>query len=151
MNRKIRNLFKIFLPLIIGSLVSLIIKDKIDYTNLIKPPFAPPKILFPIIWSIIYLLLGISYYLICKKNKESKEIRIVYYLKLIINAFWSIIFFYFKLRLLACIWIILLDIIVLYMLILFKKQNKISAYLNIPYFIWILFATYLTVGIYILN
>ena len=60
----IKNLFYVFFPIIIGSLVGLFISGYIDYSTLVKPPFAPPKILFPIAWSIIYLLLGISYYLL---------------------------------------------------------------------------------------
>ncbi|MBQ7105551.1 MAG: tryptophan-rich sensory protein [Bacilli bacterium] len=151
MNKIIKNIFYLFLPIILGSIVGFIISDYIDYSTLIKPPLAPPKILFPIAWSIIYLLMGISYYLFKKKNFETKKENYVYYLQLIINLLWSIIFFVFKLRFLSILWIILLDILVVYMIYKFYKKYKISAYLNIPYLIWILFATYLTIGIYILN
>ncbi len=148
---KLKSLFYLFFPIIIGSLVAFLIKNNIDYQFLIKPPFAPPKILFPIAWTIIYLLMGLSFYLY-KKNNISLEITdFIYYLQLFINALWSIIFFNWKLRLLATIWIIFLDIVVLILLYLFSKQNKLSMILNIPYLIWILFATYLTTGIYILN
>lgn len=151
MKNKLKKFFQIFLPLIIGGLVSIIIKNKIDYLKLIKPPFAPPKILFPIAWSIIYLLMGISYKKLNDTATPTNKEKAIYYLQLTVNALWSIIFFYFKLRLLSCFWIILLIFLVLWMLILFYHKNKNSSYLNIPYFIWILFATYLTVGIYILN
>lgn len=151
MNKIIKNIFYLFLPIILGSIVGFIISDYIDYSTLIKPPLAPPKILFPIAWSIIYLLMGISYYLFKKKNIETKKENYIYYLQLIINLLWSIIFFVFKLRFLSILWIILLDILVVYMIYKFYKKYKISAYLNIPYLIWILFATYLTIGIYILN
>lgn len=151
MNKIIKNIFYLFLPIILGSIVGFIISDYIDYSTLIKPPLAPPKILFPIAWSIIYLLMGISYYLFKKKNFETKKENYIYYLQLIINLLWSIIFFVFKLRFLSILWIILLDILVVYMIYKFYKKYKISAYLNIPYLIWILFATYLTIGIYILN
>ncbi len=151
MNTKLKNVINLFLPIILGSIVGFIIKDYIDYSSLIKPPLAPPKIVFPIAWSIIYLLMGISYYLLNKNNEAGTLDKTVYYGQLIINLLWSIIFFLFKLRLLSCLWIILLDFLVLSMNILFSKKEKIYAYLNIPYFIWILFATYLTIGIYIVN
>ena len=146
-----KNLFYLFFPIIIGSLVGWFISSYIDYTTLVKPPFAPPKILFPIAWTIIYLLLGISYYLLNKNSDVTPKERIIYYLQLFVNYLWSFIFFVFKFRLLAVIWIILLDILVYYMVYLFYKKYKLSAYLNIIYLLWITFATYLTIGIFILN
>lgn len=147
----IKKIFYIFLPLVLGSIVGLLISNSIDYSNLTKPLLAPPKILFPIFWSIIYLLLGISYYLFKKTGKEDKKIDIVYYASLAVNLLWSIIFFLLKWRFVSIIWIILLDILVFYLVYLFSKEKKASAYLNIPYIIWLIFATYLTIGIYILN
>ena len=151
MNNIIKNIFYLFLPIILGGLTGYIISDFIDYELLIKPPLSPPKILFPIAWSIIYILMGISYYLLKKNNKNTKIESIIYYIQLTINILWSIIFFILKTRLFATIWIILLDIIVIYMLYIFYKKEKLSTYLNLPYLIWIVFATYLTIGFYILN
>ena len=146
-----RNLFYLFFPIVIGSLVGWFISGYIDYTTLVKPPFAPPKILFPIAWTIIYLLLGISYFLLNKNSDVEEKERRIYYLQLVVNYLWSFIFFVFKLRLLAFFWIILLDILVYYMVYLFYQKYKLSSYLNIIYLIWITFATYLTLGIYLLN
>ena len=95
MKDKIKALFHLFLPIIGGSLIGFITNKSIDYSNLIKPPLAPPKILFPIAWSIIYLLLGISYYLYKKRNND-KTVDIVYYIGLIVNYLWTFIFFVFK-------------------------------------------------------
>lgn len=145
-----KKIFYLFFPLLIGLIVSLLIKNSIDYTSLVRPPLAPPKILFPIAWTIIYLLMGISYY-IYRKNNNDQNIKVIYYLQLFINAFWSIFFFLLKWRLFSVTWILLLDIVVIYLIYLFYQKEKISAYLNIPYLIWILFATYLTIGIYLLN
>ena len=145
---KLKKYFYILLPIILGSIVGLITSKYIDYQYLNKPLLSPPKILFPIIWSIIYILLGISYYLYKKRNIKTSYI---YYISLFVNLMWSIIFFIFKLKFISVLWIIILDILVYLMLKKFKKLNKISFYLNIPYFIWCLFATYLTIGIYILN
>lgn len=142
--------FYLFLPVILGSLVGFIISGSIDYNDLLKPPLSPPSWLFPVMWTIIYLLMGISYY-IFKKDDDSILVSRIYYIQLIVNLFWSIIFFTLKLRLLAVLWIILLVGLVGMLIYLFWNRKRISAYLNIPYMIWILFATYLTIGIYILN
>lgn len=148
MNQKLLNAYYIFLPIILGSIVGFIIKDYMDYQLLIKPPLAPPKIVFPIAWSIIYLLMGLSYYFYKRKTDDR---NIIYYVQLIVNLLWSIIFFVFKWRFVAILWIILLDILVILTMKKFKEYNKISIYLFIPYLLWILFATYLTIGIFILN
>ena len=152
MKKKLLSLFYLSFPLIIGFIVSLIIKDYIDYSTLLKPPLAPPKVLFPIAWTIIYLLLGISFYLY-KKNTQRKDwfIDFTYYTNLVINALWSIIFFVLKWRLVAVIWIIILLLNLISLISLFLKKNPQSAYLNIIYLLWTIFATYLTIGIYILN
>lgn len=139
--------FYIFLPIILGGIVGFISNNDL-YKDLVKPPLAPPSIIFPIMWSIIYILMGISYY---KIKDKYKELNIIYYTQLVVNLLWPIIFFNLELRLLASIWIILLDLFVILMLFIFKHDNKLSFYLNIPYISWCLFATYLTIGIYILN
>lgn len=141
----------IFTPIATGTAVGLITKTSMDYPNLIKPPLSPPGFLFPIMWSIFYLGMGISYYLLKKENNIDDNLDKLYYGQLITNLIWPILFFTFKLRLFSSIWIILLDILVLTMIIKFYKKNKISGYINIPYLIWIIFATYLNIAIYILN
>ncbi len=152
MKKFIKNIYYLFLPLALGSLVGIIISKYMDYASLAKPFLAPPKIFFSIAWSIIYLLMGISYYLFRKKITYNYQYETkIYYTQLIVNLLWTIIFFVFKWRLFSVIWILLLDILVYYLIKLFKEKIKISAYLNYFYFAWILFATYLTIGIYILN
>lgn len=151
MKNIVRILFYLLFPIGIGVIIGLLINSNIDYNSLVKPPLAPPSIFFPIIWSIIYILMGISYYLLNKDNFVDNKTKVIYYSQLAVNALWSIIFFVLKLRLLACFWIILLDILITIMIYKFYDIKKISAYLNIPYLIWCLFATYLTISIYILN
>ena len=150
MKEILKNIFYIFFPLLVGTVVGFSISGSIDYNTLTKPPLSPPSILFPIVWSILYLLMGISYYLF-KRNNNDNTISFIYYLQLFVNAMWSIIFFLWELRFLAIIWILLLDVLVILLIYLFFQKSKISSYLNIPYLIWLLFATYLTIGIYILN
>lgn len=147
----LKKIFYLFFPIMIGSIIGFVINKYIDYSILIKPPLSPPKLLFPIMWSIIYLLLGISYYLYKKNSTNNKVIDYIYYLQLIVNYLWSFIFFVWKLRFVAIIWIIILLILVIDLYRLYYSKYKISAYLLIPYIIWTMFATYLTIGIYILN
>ena len=151
MNSKIRNIFYLFFPLLIGGIVGFLISGNIDYNSLVKPPLAPPKILFPIVWSIIYLFMGISYFILKRKGDNLEFESKIYYIQLFVNALWSIIFFLLKWRFVAILWIILLDSLVISIIYLFYKKVKISGYLNILYLVWVLFATYLTIGIYILN
>lgn len=148
---KYKKLIYIFLPLLLGFIISLITKSSMNYNDMIKPPLSPPKILFPIVWTIIYLLMGYSYYIYKRDSNTNDKIDTLYYTQLILNLFWSIIFFTFKWYLISSIWIILLDISVILLLKEYSKSNKKSLYLNLIYLIWILFATYLTIAITILN
>lgn len=147
----IKNIFYLTLPIILGTIIGLITSNNIDYQTLNKPPLSPPNILFPIIWSIIYILMGISYYLFKKNSYNNKLESIIYYIQLFINLSWSIIFFTLKLRFVSIIWILILIIFIYLLITLFYQKYKISAYLLIPYLIWCIFATYLNIGIYVLN
>lgn len=141
----------ILIPVITGGIVGLIISQFIDYNTLEKPFLAPPSIVFPIVWTILYILMGISYGILKSNNLTNREIDKTYYIQLGVNAFWSIFFFLLKWRLFAFIWIILLLLLVIDMIIKFYNKNKIAGLLQIPYILWVLFATYLNLGFYILN
>ena len=130
----------------IGVIPSILVGN--DVTGLILPKFYPPKILFPIMWSILYLLMTISVYLATKNSDDAYKI---YFIQLIVNAFWTVIFFGLKLRLLAFLWIIFLFILVIIMIKKFYKENKNAGLLHIPYIIWLLIAMYLNLSIYLLN
>lgn len=141
-----KNLIKnILIPVIMGAIVGLIINPFMNYQNLNKPPLSPPGIIFPIVWTILYIIMGYSFY---KQNEQNKTI---YYTQLIVNGLWSIFFFVFKWYLFSFLWIILLIILVIIMIKEFYKINKLSGLLNIPYLIWLLFASYLSFGVYLLN
>lgn len=145
-----QKIFYILLPLVGGSIIGLIINNYIDYGYLINPPLSPSSYIFPIVWSILYLLIGISYYIYRKNNNNSLTIKL-YYTQLIFNYLWSIIFFVLKLKFFAAIWIILLVIIIIWLMVRFYQEEVLSFYLFIPYILWVLFATYLNIGIVILN
>ena len=148
--------FKIFaksilIPLVIGGIVGFIISGSMDYDSLEKPFLSPPGILFPIMWSILYVLMGISYGILESNSLVNSKINIAYYTQLFVNAFWSIFFFVLKWRFFSFLWIILLVALVINMIIKFHAQNKVAAYLQIPYLLWTLFATYLNIAIYLMN
>lgn len=141
----------ILIPVIIGGVIGLIISRSIDYNSLQKPPLSPPSILFPIVWTILYVLMGISYGILDSKSLIELKTKIIYSLQLFVNATWSLIFFTLKWRLFAFILIIILDVLVIVMIIDFFKKNKTAGLLQIPYLLWIIFASYLNLGVYLLN
>ena len=141
-----KRIFFSLLPLIGGIIVSLIISSSINYSELIKPPLAPPKIIFPIVWSVLYILLGISYFIV-----NDKKVDETYLKGLLVNLLWPIIFFVFKLCFVSFLWLLLLLLFVITLYKEFYKINKIGALLQWPYIIWVIFALYLNFGIFILN
>lgn len=145
--------FYIITTILIGTVPSIFtFKSMGIYNELNRPPLSPPSILFPIVWTILYILMGISIYIIVKKNpKDVSEAKLIYYVALVTNALWTPIFFGFKEYFLAFLWIIMLIVFVSAMIIKFYKIDKTSASLQIPYLIWLLFAAYLNFGIVVLN
>lgn len=148
LNVKYKRIIYSLLPIIGGGIVGLIISSYMDYQDLIKPPLSPPGFIFPIVWTILYLLMGISYYI---SNSDDKELDQIYLLQLLVNFLWPIIFFVLKMYFSAFLWIILLLILVVVMIKEFLRIKKLSGYLQIPYLLWLLFATYLNIGVFILN
>lgn len=145
-------IISILVPVLLGALVGLITAGSNNYSNLNQPFFAPPGILFPIVWTILYVLMGISDYLIKESHSVYQRKAIfTYQLQLIVNLLWSIIFFLLKLRTFAFIWILLLIILVISMIKQFAKISKVAAYLQIPYLLWLIFASILNLTIIFLN
>lgn len=137
---------------IVGTFFSFFTMNSMDTFKDLSKPINVPGVLFPIVWSILYLLMSISCYLIVQSNdKDKKEGIILYAIQLVINSLWTLIFFGFGAYLLSFIWIIILLIVVIIMLAKFYNINKIAMYINIPYVLWLLFAAYLNLGTYLLN
>ena len=141
---------KFLILLIITFAITLIPTIFIDFdtTNFIKPFLFPPKILFPIMWSILYILMTVSLYL---STKFDDELYPIYFVQLVVNALWSPLFFGLKWYLISFIWLVLLLILVLKMIKQMKYKNSISAHLQIPYVIWLIFAGYLNLAVVLLN
>ncbi|MBO5232227.1 MAG: tryptophan-rich sensory protein [Clostridia bacterium] len=122
------------------------------YTSLNKPPLSPPGIVFPIVWSILYLLMGIgAYFLSNEKNPKSSFLLKIYWVQLILNALWPLIFWRLRAYEFAAVIIVALIILVVILTIGSFKINKLSAILFLPYIVWLLFALYLNIGIAVLN
>ena len=151
MNNLITYTKSILIPVVLGSIIGFITQNSIDFNSLIKPIFAPPAILFPIVWSILYVLMGFSYGILKSKNLANDKINKIYYLQLFVNLFWSIIFIVFKWRLFAYLWILFLVVLVIIMIKEFYEKNKTAGLLQLPYLIWISFASVLNLSIYFLN
>lgn len=148
-------LISLAIPLLVGGLSAFITKDNMDiYKEIARPPLSPPSWVFPVAWSILYILMGISFYLIWNKRDmyaDKKRAYLLYFLQLFLNFIWSPIFFGAQNYLLAFIILVLLVITVVFMIVEFYDIERWAALLQIPYLIWLLFAGYLNLAIYILN
>ncbi len=142
----------IFIPLAVGGLSAFLTKDSMNYHQIIKPDFAPPSSVFPIVWTILYILMGISSYIICSSDSTLKQSALNWYaIQLLFNFIWSLIFFNLQNYLFAFVWLIGLIICICVMIIKFYKISPIAGYLQIPYLLWCLFAAFLNFNIYLLN
>ena len=122
------------------------------YTSLNKPPLSPPGIVLPIVWSILYQLMGIgAYFLSNEKNPKSSFLLKIYWVQHILNALWPLIFWRLRAYEFAAVIIVALIILVVILTIGSFKINKLSAILFLPYIVWLLFALYLNIGIAVLN
>lgn len=151
------NFKKLFIIIIgtifIGSIFSLFLMNQMrDYQNLNQPFLSPPGILFPIVWTILFILMGISLYIVSESySNEKNKAYCIYIIQLLVNSLWTLIFFGMKMYLLSFIWILLLIVLVIIMIIRFLRINKIAGLLQIPYLLWLVFASYLSLSVYILN
>lgn len=148
--------FSIIIALAVGGLSSILTRNNMDvYNKINRPPLAPPMVLFPIVWSILFVLMGISSAVVWEKRKDNSEVVSdalkTYALQLIVNFFWTIIFFNMQTYLFAFIWLLLLLVLIIIMIVQFKKISPLAGYLQIPYALWVAFAGYLTLMVYILN
>lgn len=142
-------------PLLVGGLSALITRGSMKtFETINKPALSPPGWLFPVVWTILFILMGIASYLVLVSGKPQMEINralVIYGIQLIFNFFWSIFFFNFSLYLFSFIWLVLLWMLILTTTVLFYRISKSAGYLMIPYILWVTFAGYLNFQIYLLN
>ncbi|MBR7132126.1 MAG: tryptophan-rich sensory protein [Clostridia bacterium] len=149
-------IISILTALAVGGLSALLTRNNMDiYSTVNTPPLSPPSILFPIVWTVLYILMGISAAMIYTDNKasdaEKKSALYTYAASLLVNFFWSIIFFNMRAFLFAFIWILLLLFLIIRTIMKYYRIKPLAAYLQIPYALWVAFAGYLNFGIWYLN
>ena len=157
-DKSLKKIYKIVgaiaLPLGGGFLISLLKQDAMgQFNSFAQPPLAPPAWLFPVVWSVLYILMGISSYLIyeLKKAKERREVLVLYLIQLGFNFFWTIIFFNIKDFWIAAMWLMAMWALIVILMVRTKKLSATAFYLLIPYIVWCTFAAYLNIGIAALN
>lgn len=126
---------------------------KIYNETIAQPPLSPPSMVFPIVWAILFALMGIGaarIYLVPPSGARSRSL-LLFLIQLAVNFFWSIFFFNLQAFGFAFIWLILLWLLILLMILSFRKVDKVAAWLQIPYLLWVTFAAYLNFGVWLLN
>ena len=148
-------LISIAIPLLVGGFSALITMGDMDiYKQINTPPLSPPSWLFPVVWTVLYFLMGVSLYIVWNKQDiyvDKKKAYLLFCLQLFLNCIWSPVFFTARSFLLAFVILVLLIIAVAFMIAAFYNIDKRAGLLQIPYLIWLLFAAYLNMAIYILN
>lgn len=145
----------LLIPLAVGGLSALLTGGGMERFEVIrKPPLTPPGWIFPPAWSILYLLMGLASYMALTSGREAAEIRaahIVYGVQLAMNLLWSLFFFNLSTYLFSLLWLVALWLLILLCLILFCRLKHAAGWLMLPYLIWVAFAGYLNLGVYLLN
>ena len=148
-------IFNLAVPLITGAVSGFLTRSAMQqYGQLNQPPLSPPSAVFPVVWTTHFLLMGISAYLVTMKRSDrlkSFDLPAVYWIQLIVNFIWPLIFFNLSIYGIALAWLILLIILVIYMIFQFHDITPAAGWLQVPYLLWLIFAGYLNAGIWLLN
>jgi tryptophan-rich sensory protein len=147
-------IFWILLAEGVGLLAALLTRDAMTIYNftITKPPLSPPAYVFPVVWTILYALMGIGAARVATSDNRKNNVALnLFVIQLIVNFFWSFFFFNAQAFGFAAIWLVLLWVLVLLMIIAFWKVDRLAAWMQIPYLIWLTFAAYLNFGVYLLN
>lgn len=141
-------------PLLMGALSGWITRNSMEtFKYLDKPPLSPPGWLFPVVWTVLYLLMGIASYLIAvsKQTEIRKESLMLYGIQLLVNFFWPVFFFQCRWYFFSFLWLLLLWCLILAVIRRFYAVNEKAGYLMVPYLIWVTFAGYLNLFISVMN
>lgn len=144
----------ILIPLAVGGLAGFLTREGMaEYAALHQPPLSPPGWLFPVVWTILYSLMGIASYLVLTAETEENKFTalLIYGIQLAVNFFWPVFFFGLNLYFFSFLWLILLWLLVFWMIRKFYPISRTAAWLCIPYLIWLTFAAYLNLGVWWLN
>ena len=144
-------ILNIALPLAVGLVSGLLTMGAMeDFSSLNQPPLSPPGWLFPVVWTILYVLMGVSSWRIRRIDRQAPSLT-AYIVSLVFNFFWPIFFFVCQMWLLALIWLLILWVLVLIYTVGYCKIDRLAGWLQVPYAVWCAFAAYLNFGIVRLN
>ena len=153
--RRRKLIICVAIPLAVGGLSAWLTRGSMDaFAGLRQPPLSPPGWLFPVVWTILFVLMGVASYLVFTSAKPQRVINDalwLYGLQLAVNFFWSIFFFRMSLYLFSFIWLILLWLLILATAVRFYRISQTAGYLLLPYLLWVTYAGDLNFGIYLLN
>lgn len=154
--KKRTYLWTIGLTLVVGAISSFLIRDDMAFyaVNVAKPMLTPPEWVFPVVWTILYILMGwgLGRVLTSEAAPADKQAALrIYAIQLFFNFAWSIVFFSVRAYLFAFIWLLILWALIIWMIVLFSRCDRLAARLQIPYFLWVTFAAYLNLMIFLLN
>ena len=146
-------ILSILIAIAVGGLSALLTVSNMDiYTQINRPPLSPPSILFPIVWTILYILMGVSAALVYNtRTSKKKNALLVYAISLVLNFSWSIFFFNMRAFIAAFVVLVALWISIILTIVKYYPINKTAALLQIPYLVWVTFAGYLNLAIVLLN
>ena len=143
------------IPLAVGGLSSFLTRDSMEqFQKLNKPPLTPPGWLFPVVWTILFLMMGLASYLVWRSDGPRHAVQsalTLYGVQLGFNFLWTILFFNQNCYLFAFFWLVILWILILATVLRFYRLSRTAGYLMIPYLLWVAFAGYLNLGIYLMN
>ena len=152
---KKRLIICLAIPLVVGGAAGLLTMNSMEaFEALNQPPLSPPGWLFPVVWTVLYVLMGIASYLVSVSDApqgEKTRALWTYGIQLAFNFLWPIAFFNLKWYLFAFLWLVILWILILITALRFGRIRKPAGYLLVPYLLWVAFAGYLNLGIYLLN
>lgn len=154
-NKKVLLAGSVVIPLLVGAVAGLLTRGGMeDFMMLQKPPLSPPAWLFPVAWTILYILMGVASWLVLTSGADEETIdraQTIYFYQLIVNFLWPIFFFQFQWYLFSFFWLLLLWGLVFIMIRQFAEISRLAAILCIPYLLWLTFAAYLNFGVWWLN
>ena len=143
------------IPLVVGGVSALLTQNGMEkFKSLHKPPLSPPGWLFPVVWTVLFLLMGCASYLVRRSGRPIRSVRralLLYGVQLGFNFLWSILFFNLSLYLAAFLWLAALWLLILATTVEFYRISRRAGYLMVAYLLWVAFAGYLNFGVYLLN
>lgn len=147
--------FWVLLAEAVGALSGWLTREgvKVYEQTVTQPPLSPPGWVFPIVWAILFALMGVGaarIYLAPASNNRSRGL-LLFLVQLAFNFLWSIVFFNLQAYFFALVWLLALWALILWMILAFRRVDKPAARLQVPYLLWVTFAAYLTFGVWMLN